>query len=167
MRLPWHNYGPTSLRRLKPAHPLLRKLMMRVGETFPTTILEVARDVEQQKKNVAKGVSKTMNSLHLLDQPEAVDAAPDGFKWPQAAKLRRRIASVVGSLEGVQAAEVQALVDAYAKELALWYYWQGHVSGVAAEMEIPIRLGCDWNGNRQINDQTFDDLCHIELKLPD
>ena len=52
------NYGPTSRRRLATCHPLLIKLFTRVGETFPTTILEGNRSREQQEKNVAKGVSK-------------------------------------------------------------------------------------------------------------
>ena len=160
------NYGPRSRKILSTAHPLLIKLFTRVGETFPTTILEALRSRERQEKNVAKGVSKTMNSRHLHDPAEAVDAAPDGFTWPNAPKLRRRIASVVGTMQPEQAAEVQALVDAYVKEVALWYYWNGHVSGIAAEMNIPIRQGCDWNGNRAIDDQTFDDLPHTELKLP-
>ena len=141
--------------------------MMRVGETFPTTILEGQRSKEQQEKNVAKGVSKTMNSLHLRDPAEAVDAAPDGFTWPSAPKLQRRIASVIGTLKQEQALELQALIDAYVKEISLWYYWAGHVSGVAAEMDIPIRQGVDWNGNRKLTDQDFDDLPHVEVRLPE
>jgi peptidoglycan L-alanyl-D-glutamate endopeptidase CwlK len=160
------NFGPRSRKHLGTCHPLLRKLLTRVGETFPTTILEGMRSREQQERNVAKGVSKTMNSLHLTNPSEAVDAAPDGFSWPQAGKLQRRIASVVGSLKPEQSAEIQALIDAYVKEVGLWYYWSGHVSGIAAEMNIPIRQGSDWNGNRQIDDQSFDDLPHIELRLP-
>lgn len=163
-----HHYGPRSLHRLGTCHALLKKLFMRVGETFPTTILEGKRSKEQQEKNVAKGVSKTMNSKHLIEPlSEAVDAAPDGFGWPSAPKLKRRIEAVTGTLKPEQKTEIDALVQAYVKEVGLWYYWAGHVSGVAAEMGIPIRQGVDWNGNRSIDDQTFDDLPHTELKLPE
>lgn len=161
-----HHFGPTSLKRLGTCHPLLRKLFMRVGESFPTTILEGHRSREQQEKNVAKGVSKTMNSLHLHDPADAVDAAPDGFSWPSAPKLKRRIAAITGTLKPEQTTEIDALVQAYVKEVGLWYYWAGHVSGVASEMDIDIRQGVDWNGNREIDDQTFDDLPHTELRLP-
>jgi hypothetical protein len=161
-----HHYGPRSLERLGTCHELLKKLMLRVGESFPTTILEGRRSREQQEKNVAKGVSKTMDSKHLLDPAEAVDAAPDGFSWPSANKLKRRLEGMGALLKPEERAEFDALLGTYVKEISLWYYWAGHVSGVAAELNIPIRQGVDWNGNRKISDQTFDDLPHVELKLP-
>lgn len=162
-----HHYGPRSLKRLGTCHPLLQKLMMKVGEIFPTTILEGKRSKEQQEKNVAKGVSKTMNSLHLREPAEAVDAAPDGFSWPSAPKLQRRIQSITGTLKPDQRAEIDALVQAYVKEVGRWYYWAGCVLGVAKMLGIAIRQGVDWNGNRDIDDQSFDDLPHTELKLPE
>ncbi len=41
----------------------------------------------------------------------------------------------------------------------------GFVLGVAAMLEIPIRWGGDWNGNRDFKDQKFHDLPHFELLL--
>jgi len=52
----------------------------------------------------------------------------------------------------------------YSKDLAEWYYFSGFVLGVAAQMGIKIRHGADWNMNRRVNDQTFDDLPHFELR---
>jgi hypothetical protein len=141
--------------------------MMKVGEIFPTTILEGKRSKEQQEKNVAKGVSKTMDSRHL-DEPlaTAVDAAPDGFTWPSANKLKRRLEAMGTRMKPEDEAEFNALMGAYVKELCFWYYWNGVVLGVAHMLGIPIRQGVDWNGNRKIDDQSFDDLPHQELKLP-
>ena len=98
-----NNYGRRSLRRLATAVDPLQRLMKRVGENFPNAILEGERDVEQQRKNVAKGVSKTMNSKHITgegvrEKAEAVDAAPDPLEWPQAGKLKARIESITGQL---------------------------------------------------------------------
>jgi len=31
-------------------------------------------------------------------------------------------------------------------------------------MKIPVRVGCDWDGDGQTKDNNFDDLVHIELK---
>ena len=148
----------------------LGRLMKRVGESFPNTILEGERSEEQQRRNVEKGVSKTMKSKHLTgpnvrEKSEAVDAAPDPLEWPQAGKLRKRIESVSGELTDDQEAEIMALVGEYVKDVARWYYFGGFVLGTAKEMDIAIRWGGDWNGDRDIDDQSFDDLPHFEVRL--
>ena len=159
-----NNYGATSLRRLATADELLQTLMKRVGENFPNTILEGERTEEQQKKNVEKGVSKTMNSKHVRTPAEAVDAAPDPLEWPQAGKLIARIESVAGQLSDEREAEVMALVSGYVKEIARWYYFGGFVLGTAEEMGIDIRWGGDWDSDRDLDDQSFDDLPHFEVR---
>ena len=45
-----------------------------------------------------------------------------------------------------------------------FYFFAGIVLGVAEGMEIPLRWGGDWDGDRDFRDQTFDDLVHFELK---
>ncbi len=159
------NYGATSLQRLATVHPELQNLMKAVGEHFPNTILEGERTVEQQEKNVAKGVSKTMNSKHVRSPAEAVDAAPDPLSWPQAAKLLARVESVAGQLTDEQGAEIMALVEGYVREVARWYYFGGFVLGYAEELNVDIRWGGDWDGDRKLEDQTFHDLPHFEIKL--
>lgn len=49
------------------------------------------------------------------------------------------------------------------KDTNRFYYFAGYVLGVANSMGVALRHGGDWNGNRQINDQTFNDLVHFEL----
>jgi peptidoglycan L-alanyl-D-glutamate endopeptidase CwlK len=160
-----NNYGATSLQRLATVHPELQNLMKAVGEHFPNTILEGERTVEQQEKNVAKGVSQTMNSKHVRSPAEAVDAAPDPLAWPQAAKLLSRIETVSGLMSDEQGAEVMALVEGYVREVARWYYFGGFVLGYAEELNVEIRWGGDWDGDRKLEDQTFHDLPHFEIKL--
>ena len=50
----------------------------------------------------------------------------------------------------------------YAKQMARWYYFGGFVLGTAAQMGIDIRWGGDWDGDRDIHEQNFDDLVHYE-----
>lgn len=80
-------------KKLKQAHPDLIKVVQRCAEITkcPFQIGETGRSVAQQKINVAKGVSKTMNSRHIVSKDglaRAVDllAMPDGKKvtwsWP-------------------------------------------------------------------------------------
>ena len=45
-----------------------------------------------------------------------------------------------------------------------FYHFAGLVHGVAFAMGIPIRWGGDWDGDGDLNDQTFYDLVHFELK---
>lgn len=166
-----HHYSQKSLGKLEKAHPKLYKLFIRVGQLFPNTILETERSEEQQRKNVEKGVSKTMKSKHLVgegirDKAHAVDAAPDPVGWPQSGKLKKRIEAVAGNLAKPQEDEIMALVGEYVKDVARWYYFGGFVQGVAAERDIDIRWGGDWDSDRQINDQTFDDLPHFEIRNP-
>lgn len=162
-----HHYSPKSLGKLDTARPELKNLFLRVGTRFPNTILETLRTLEMQRKNVEKGVSKTMDSRHLRVPSEAVDAAPDPLEWPQIGKLLKRIESVAGSLAKPERDEIMALVNEYTKDVSRWYYFGGYVLGTADEMGIPIRWGGDWNGNRNIDDQTFDDLPHFELLNPE
>ena len=163
------NYGATSNQRLDTTHPDIQSLMRRVGPNYANTILEGERSVEQQEKNVAKGVSKTMDSKHLVGEDlreaaDAVDAAPDPLSWPQAGKLLARITSVAGQLTEDQQAEVMGLVNAYVKEVGTFYYFGGFVLGTAQEMGLDIRWGGDWDGDRSISDQSFDDLVHFERR---
>jgi peptidoglycan L-alanyl-D-glutamate endopeptidase CwlK len=160
-----NNYGATSLERLGTVHPVLQDLMKKVGAEFPNTILEGHRSEEQQRKNVEKGVSKTMNSKHLPTPAMAVDAAPDPLSWPQAAKLLGRIETVAGLMSDEQGTEIMSLVEGYVREVARWYYFGGFVLGVAEETGVDIRWGGDWDGDRSLEDQTFHDLPHFEVRL--
>ena len=46
---------------------------------------------------------------------------------------------------------------------AAWYMAVGVFRGVAAKLEIPVRVGADWDGDFTAKDQSFNDLPHIEL----
>lgn len=78
--------------RLVGVHPDLVKVVERAAKTSPIMfmVLEGPRSVAQQRKNVAAGVSWTMNSRHITGH--AVDLVPlvDGrasWAWPVYHKL--------------------------------------------------------------------------------
>lgn len=127
--------------------PQLRDLFTHVNEIVPVEILpSTIRTLEQQKEFVAKGTSKTMNSMHLIT-PEhplsrAVDAAPLGFSWPQE-----------GSKD-------------FWKDWARLYYFAGIVMMEAKIWRIKVRYGGDWNGNFDLKDENFYDGVHYELVQP-
>lgn len=49
------------------------------------------------------------------------------------------------------------------KQRERFYHFAGFVQGMAAAMGISIRWGGDWDGDRDIYDQSFYDLPHFEL----
>ena len=44
-----------------------------------------------------------------------------------------------------------------------FYYFAGYVKRTAEDMKIKIRWGGDWDGDNNLNDQSFMDLVHFEL----
>lgn len=61
-------------------NPLLVKIAYRALEISPVdfAVIEGVRTLEKQKKNVKKGVSKTLNSRHLTG--DAIDILPSAIK---------------------------------------------------------------------------------------
>jgi len=47
-----------------------------------------------------------------------------------------------------------------------FYYFAGHVMAVAAFLGVNLRYGGDWDGDKDLKDNTFNDLCHFELVDP-
>ena len=45
-----------------------------------------------------------------------------------------------------------------------FHYFAGFVKGIAAAMGISVRWGGDWDNDTEVDDNTFDDLPHFELK---
>ena len=171
------HYGDRSKTRLGTTHPDIQRVMTEVDERYPNTILDGERTEEQQAANVAKKVSKTLNSKHLprcSAEPEkgvdAVDAAPDPLGYPKL----NNVMSIIERALGAQPLDDEVrrqLVDAigeYSKETARWYMFGGYVLGTADQLfkngSISTRMtwGGDWNGDRQVDDQSFDDLAHVQ-----
>ena len=49
------------------------------------------------------------------------------------------------------------------EDTARFYYFAGYVMRVADEMGFQIRWGGDWDKDKKMNDQSFNDLVHFEL----
>lgn len=142
-------FGSVSRANLAECHEDLQKIFNEVIKHWDCTILDGARSVEEQKKNVAKGVSKTMNSKHLR-QADGKSHAADAMPWPvDWNALEKGLAAVKRADGGMEILEA--------------YMFQGFVAGVAAMMGIEIRQGVDWNSNREFEDQSFHDIPHTEL----
>ena len=70
-----HEFGKTSLKRMEDMHPDLARVFHKALKysQFDFGVTEVKRSVEQQRINIAKGVSWSMDSQHFPDE--------DGLVW--------------------------------------------------------------------------------------
>ena len=50
------------------------------------------------------------------------------------------------------------------KDLDRFRLFGGYVLGTADQLGIALRWGGDWDSDKDLNDQTFNDLAHFELK---
>ena len=136
------SFSRKSKAHLDSCHPDLQRLMTTVIKDVDCTILEGVRSLETQEEYVRTGRSTTMKSKHLKQSDgysHALDVAIYPIRW--------------GSLSGEKGI----------RELCRNYMFAGYVKGVADQLGIKIRLGADWDGDWDINDQNFHDIVHIEL----
>lgn len=100
---------PRSKRHLRGVHPDLARVIEHAAQlsTIPFRVIEGARTVERQKKLVAQGYSKTMNSRHIPGEnglAHAADVVPIvngkvSWSWPHyrpLAEVIKRAARELG-----------------------------------------------------------------------
>lgn len=126
-------FSESSKARLLTCHPKLQTLFLEVIRHYDCSILYGVRTPEEQARLVKEGKSKTINSKHLR-QPDGYSHAVDVSPYPIDWEDTKR-----------------------------FYYFVGHVMGIAKSLGIKIRSGADWDGDLQVKDQNFHDLPHFEL----
>src|SRR5688572_10245030 len=125
-------FGTVSRANLAECRAELQLLFNEVIKHVDCTVIDGARTIEEQRRNVAKGVSKTMASKHLPDstgKSRAADVMPYPFNW----------STIQRGLDAVKRAEPTM-------QVCRCYWFAGFVAGIAAARGIPIRQGVDWDG---------------------
>ena len=142
-------FGRQSAIRLETCHEDLIRVFEEVVIVHDCSILCGRRTKEDQDKAFSSGNSKTEfpDSTHNADPSNGVDVSPYPIpdRW--------------GDIDPV--AEF-AQIEHQMKEWHKFYALAGVVYGVAHVLGIGIRWGGDWDGDKDYNDQTFDDLVHYE-----
>ena len=134
-------FSEHSKKLLSEAHPVLQQLMNLVIEYKDIKIVAGKRSVQQQRLNVQKGVSKTMNSRHISRKGEDFCRAVDVQPYPRPKNgrdLREELTLLAGMVYGL---------------------------AIAQGIEVSrsgLRWGGDWNCNLKVEDNSFDDLFHFE-----
>ncbi|HJY22912.1 MAG TPA: hypothetical protein VJ279_08515 [Hanamia sp.] len=131
-------FSTESKKQLASCHPELQMLFNEVIKYYDCKVLEGYRNQADQEKAFAAGTTKLHypNGKHNKIPSMAVDVAPYPVSWNDTKRF---------------------------------YWFAGFVMGLAAQlknegkMQFAVRFGGDWDNDKDINDQTFNDLVHFEL----
>ncbi len=130
-------FGRRSRENLAGCHTDLQRVFNKVVERFDCKVTCGRRGKEAQDDaffgEPQRSKVQWPNSKHNAEPPDLSDAA-DVVPYP---------------------------VDW--KDLDRFYYFAGYVKAVAEEMGIELRWGGDWDGDTEVDDQTFFDLPHYEI----
>ena len=129
-------FGEASKENLSTCHEDLQRLFNEVIKHWDCSVTEGYRNEERQNKAYRGGKSKVKypNGKHNRVPSDAVDVVP----------------YVLG--KGIVWEERECLS------------FGGFVVGISTQLGIRIRWGGDWDGDRDVNDQSFNDLVHFEIK---
>lgn len=155
-----YKFSKRSLSNLGECHLKLQIIFNTIIKYFDCTILDGHRGEKEQNEAFHKGTSKLKfpKSKHNKLPSLAVDVTP----YPIPKKWGNIDTDKLMSIKNKK--EFTKEIHFQFKERARFYYLKGLEMGTAQMLKIPIRQGCDWNGNFDFNDQNFDDLPHTELK---
>lgn len=135
------SFGKKSNEKIGQCHGDWRTILEEAIKVIDFSVYEGHRDPELQLKYFAEGKSKVKFGKHNLKPSMAVDVAPYPIDFSNGLKKIARFYYLAGVIKTV------------AKNL----YSQGRIT-------TKVRWGGDWDGDNDFEDQTFDDLCHFELK---
>jgi len=146
-------FGKSSTERLNTLDPRLKAILNEVIKYFDFSIIEGHRPVPRQyelyrqgRKLLADGTyvktGKTVTNIdgykvkgkHNYTPSLAVDVAPYPIDFSNKGKARER-----------------------------FYFLMGMIKMEAEKQGVKIRFGLDWDGDNIYDDQSFDDLPHLEI----
>ena len=127
-----------SLSNLKQCHPQLCIVVTRAIQISQVDFIVGAgiRSMEEQRENVRKGVSKTMDSKHL-PQKDGMSHAVDLWPWMN------------GEIPWEEFSAFRRVADAMLR--------------AAKELDVDLRWGGDWDRDGDSSDHEFLDGPHFEL----
>ena len=131
-------FGTTSEQNLAGVHPDLVGVCRSAILVMDFTVLDGVRTEQEQAINIARGVSWTKNSKHLVQADgysHAVDLAPfvKGIDW---------------------------------QDTEMFCVLAGVMFAAAYQRGVTLRWGGDWNQNWQTDDERKRDYGHFELVDP-
>ena len=130
-------FGRKSNLNLQTCHPDLKRLFREVVKTYDCTVLWGHRGEDQQ------------NEMYSSNPPITKVQYPNS----KHNSLPSKAADVAPWINGRICFEPRQCYD-----------FAGYVKRVAEQLNIKLRRGADWDGDGDINDQTFRDIIHFEIE---
>lgn len=128
------SFGAESLKNLEGVDPRLVQVCEAAIQIMDFKVLDGVRTVEEQRINVARGKSQTMNSRHIPsgDPPvgHAVDLAPWPVNWT---------------------------------DTEMFCVLAGVIRAVAYAQCVTLRWGGNWDGDATTRNEHFRDYGHFEI----
>lgn len=139
--------GKESELQLDTCDEKIKKVFRAVVRTYDCKVIEGHRNKQKQHAAFLAGKSKLdwPNGNHNSLPSKAADVSPYPMDWG-------------GSL-----IENGSLNRKHLFALLRFYHFAGFVQGAAEQLGIPLRWGGDWDSDRDLTDQIFNDLVHFEL----
>ena len=136
------SFGKKSRSELETAHPDLQALFNKVVDQYDCSVLQGHRTRQEQDAAFANGNStlRWPKSKHNTKPSMAVDVVPYPIDWGNTGTKTEQ-----------------------KKAINRFYHFAGYVLATADSMNIKVRWGGDWDGDKMFTDQKFDDLPHWEL----
>lgn len=133
-------FGNSSLERLKTCNQEIVEIMLEAIKTSPIDFgipkFGGRRTAEEQKRLFEDGAS-TKDGINKLSKHQSGDAVD--------------VIAYVPSIGG------------YTYDVRYYYMIAGHVLATANRLGYKVKWGGDWDSDRDLDDQRFDDLVHFEL----
>ena len=147
-------FSEKSKAHLKTCRPELQRVFNFVVQYFDCSVISGRRgEIEQEELFKAK-----LSNAHFGESPHnwgesfAADVVPYPVDW-------RAEADVIAA---VNSGDPQYIAAAF-ESLERFYHFAGFVLGVAANMNISLKWGGDWDRDYHFSDNRFNDLPHFEL----
>lgn len=130
-------FGRRSNLNLNTCHPDLQRLFREVVKRYDCSVLQGHRTEDEHNEMYLAIPPVTTVPYHKTKHRHSPSKAVDVAPW----------------INGGVCYEPRQCYD-----------FAGYVKRVAEEMGINLRRGADWDGDGDINDQTFRDIIHFEIK---
>lgn len=178
-------FGKRSKENLATVDERLQAIHNKVIEWFDHTVTEGHRGEEAQNKAFKEGKSKIKfpDGKHNKIPSLATDSAPYPIDFRGGGDLQKAIQKYAEQYHKLVVLknlfnykenldykkQLKLVEETYAEIIDItyniqkWYLYIGALKGTADTMGIKIRSGADWDGDNQLDDQTFNDIGHIEL----
>jgi len=139
--------------KLATCYPLIIQWANEIVASYDCHVITGHRGMIEQNRAFADKKSKVRwpNSRHNSNPSMAIDIGPwipgRGVPWPQYPSNWNNVSEV----------------KKYLDDLNQWYHFAGYGLRTAEDLGIQMRWGGDWDRDKYVGDNGFDDLAHWEI----